>query len=69
MPPAYPDVHDMPPAREAPVLDDYAKQKLEDDLVSARDRQAGRKPAAKKPAAKKPGPRPAPQDTGAVRNP
>ena len=72
--PAYPDVHDMPPAREAPVLDDYAKQKLEDDLVSARDRQAGRnpaakKPAAKKPAAKKPAPRPAPQDTGAVRNP
>lgn len=71
---AYPDVHDMPPAREAPVLDDYAKQKLEDDLVSARDRQAGRnpaakKPAAKKPAAKKPAPRPAPQDTGAVRNP
>jgi hypothetical protein len=74
-PPAYPDVHDMPPARAAPVLDAYSKKKLEDELVSARERQPGRNPAAKKPAAKKPAAKkpaakkPAPQDTGAVRNP
>jgi hypothetical protein len=83
-PPLYPAVHDMPPTRPTPVLDDYSKKKLEDDLVSARDRQAGRnpaakkpatkkpatkKPAAKKPAAKKPLTPPAPPDTGATRNP
>ena len=69
-PPDYPAIHDMPRARAAPVLDEYSKKKLEDDLVSARDSQAGRKPAAKKPAAKKPAAKkPAPQDTGAVRNP
>jgi len=71
-PPAYPAVHDMPPTRPAPVLDEYSKKKLEDDLVSARDRQAGRNPAAKKAAAKKPLTPPAPlapPDTGATRNP
>jgi len=76
-PPIYPAVHDMPPTRPAPVLDEYSKKKLEDDLVSARDRQAGRNPAAKKAAAKKPAakkpltpPAPlAPPDTGATRNP
>jgi hypothetical protein len=73
-PPDYPAVHDMPPTRAAPVLDEYSKKKLEDDLVSARDRQAGRKPegskpVAKKPAAKKPAARPAKQDAGAARNP
>ena len=63
-PPDYPAVHDMPPTRATPVLDEYSKKKLEDDLVSARDRQNGRKPAAKKPVA-----RPAKQDAGATRNP
>ena len=62
----------MPPTRPTPVLDEYSKKKLEDDLVSARDRQAGRNPAAKKPAAKKPltppAP-PAPPDAGAARKP
>ena len=76
-PPAYPAVHDMPPTRGTPVLDEYSKKKLEDDLVSARDRQEGRKQegrkqASRKPAAKKPltppAP-PAPPDAGAARNP
>jgi hypothetical protein len=75
--PVYPAVHDMPPTRPAPVLDEYSKKKLEDDLVSARDRQAGRNPGAKKAATKKPAakkpltpPAPlAPPDTGATRNP
>ena len=81
-PPVYPAVHDMPPTRPTPVLDEYSKKKLEDDLVSARDRQEGRKQegrktAAKKPAAKKPSAKkpltppapPAPPDAGAARNP
>jgi hypothetical protein len=72
----------MPPTRPTPVLDEYSKKKLEDDLVSARDRQEGlkqegRKTAAKKPAAKKPSAKkpltppapPAPPDAGATRNP
>ncbi|MDQ2955031.1 MAG: hypothetical protein M3R18_08885 [Pseudomonadota bacterium] len=76
-PPVYPAVHDMPPTRPTPVLDEYSKKKLEDDLVSARDRQEGRKQeggkqAGRKPAAKKPltppAP-PAPPDAGAARNP
>ena len=81
-PPVYPAVHHMPPTRPTPVLDEYSKKKLEDDLVSARDRQEGRKqegrktaakkPAAKKPSAKKPPTPPAPPvppDAGATRNP
>ena len=34
---AYPAVHDIPPPRTATVLTDIEQQKLETDLVSARD--------------------------------
>jgi hypothetical protein len=36
---AYPAVHDIPPPRTATVLTDIEQQKLETDLVSARDQQ------------------------------
>ena len=36
---AYPAVHDVPPPRTAVVLTDIEQQKLETDLVSARDQQ------------------------------
>jgi hypothetical protein len=48
-PVAYPAVHDMPPARPASLLNEVEQQKLEDDLVAARDRQqaaAGTAPPA-----------------------
>jgi hypothetical protein len=35
----YPAVHDLPPQREGRVLTEIEQQKLEDDLVDARDRQ------------------------------
>jgi len=43
-PAAYPAVHDMPPPRGTAVLTDEEQKKLEDDLVAARNRAAG-KPA------------------------
>jgi hypothetical protein len=57
---AYPAVHDVPPPRTATMLTDIEQQKLETDLVSARDQQqtavgipvAERKKAAKDKAAK-----------------
>ena len=36
---AYPAVHDVPPPRTAVMLTDIEQQKLETDLVSARDQQ------------------------------
>ena len=36
---AYPAVHDVPPPRTATMLTDIEQQKLETDLVSARDQQ------------------------------
>jgi hypothetical protein len=41
-PPAYPAVHDMPPARPIPMLNDDQQEKLEKDLISAREHQTGR---------------------------
>ncbi|MBM3530925.1 MAG: hypothetical protein FJX62_22840, partial [Alphaproteobacteria bacterium] len=38
-PPAYPAVHDVPPQRQAATLNELELQKMEDDLVAARDRQ------------------------------
>ena len=38
-PPAYPAVHDVPPPRTSSVLTLVEQQKVEDDLVAARDRQ------------------------------
>lgn len=43
-PPVYPAVHDMPPPRDAPMLDEDEQKRLERDLISARNRQQGRKP-------------------------
>ncbi len=48
---AYPAVHDVPPPRTAAVLTDIEQQKLETDLVSARNQQqamAGVTPADRK---------------------
>jgi hypothetical protein len=54
-PAAYPAVHDIPPPRSAAVLTELEQQKLEDDLVAARQHQpVAAKPAAAKPAATKP---------------
>ena len=36
---AYPAVHDVPPPRTSTVLTDIEQQKLETDLISARDQQ------------------------------
>lgn len=52
---AYPAVHDIPPPRTATVLTDVEQQKLETDLVAARNQQlvaAGVPPAKKTPPAK-----------------
>ena len=52
---AYPAVHDVPPPRTAAVLTDVEQQKLETDLVSARNQQqaaAGVTPAIKAQAEK-----------------
>lgn len=38
-PPAYPAVHDIPAPRNSITLTNFEQQKLEDDLVSARDSQ------------------------------
>ena len=38
-PPAYPAVHDAPPARENAVLTDEEQRKLEADLAAARERE------------------------------
>jgi hypothetical protein len=38
-PTVYPAVHDIPPPRTSVVLTDMEQQKLESDLVAARDRQ------------------------------
>ncbi len=45
----YPAVHDMPPPRPLPPLDETAQKQMELDLMAARDRQEGRDSAAKKP--------------------
>jgi hypothetical protein len=39
-PPAYPAVHDMPPARPDAVLTDAEQKKAAQDLIAARDRQS-----------------------------
>jgi hypothetical protein len=49
-PPAFPAVHDMPPARPAPVMTEAEQKQAEAELVAARDRQINPAAAA---AAKK----------------
>jgi hypothetical protein len=53
---AFPAVHDMPAPRQSVVLSEFEQQKLEDDLVAARDRQqavAG-VPVSKEPRRRQP---------------
>ena len=59
---AYPPVHDMPPVRAAPMLDEAQQKKLEADLIATRNRQSKTAPkdtskpdkkSAEKPARKK----------------
>ena len=54
---SYPAVHDMPPPRAAAVLSEVEQQKMEDDLVAAREAQKAStedKPSQKKPARPRP---------------
>lgn len=56
-PMAYPAVHAMPPPRSSTVLTEVEQQKMEDDLVAARDAQRPAQAAAtaqKKPARQSP---------------
>ena len=48
-PPAYPAVHDMPPARSSTVLTAAEQKKLEDDLAAARARAATATGSARNP--------------------
>jgi hypothetical protein len=47
-PAVYPAVHDIPAGRSEPVLDPAEQAKIEADLKTARDRQAGATKAADK---------------------
>ena len=40
-PVAFPPVHDIPPPRNSVTLTNFEQQKLEDDLLAARDQQQG----------------------------
>jgi len=53
----YPAVHDMPPPRATPAMNEEQEQNLEKELSAVRDRQEAREAADKKPvkpATKKP---------------
>lgn len=39
--PAYPAVHDMPPQRAQPLLDEDEQKRLEQELIRARNRNTG----------------------------
>jgi hypothetical protein len=49
-PPAFPAVHDMPPARDTKPLTAEERKKLEAELAAARDKQEAETGTAKKPA-------------------
>jgi hypothetical protein len=52
---AYPPVNDLPPDRDQAVLDPAQRDKIEKELIAARDRQASTTPAASDaPATAKP---------------
>lgn len=56
-PPAFPAVHDVPPPREAAVLNEVEQRKLENELVAARDAQrgaSGSRPKTQKPPPARP---------------
>lgn len=48
---AYPPVNDLPPDRDQAVLDPAARDKIEKELIAARDRQAVVTPATSGPSA------------------
>jgi hypothetical protein len=50
--PAFPAVHDMPPARPVPVMTEDEQKQAEAELIAARDRQS--RPAPKTQVQKKP---------------
>lgn len=47
VPAAYPAVHDMPPQRAQPLLDEEQQKRLESDLLRVRNRQAPEQAKAK----------------------
>ncbi|HVY00631.1 MAG TPA: hypothetical protein VHA55_12670 [Pseudorhodoplanes sp.] len=47
---AYPAVHDMPPPRPVRMLDEEQQEKLQKDLIRARERQESHRPTPKKPS-------------------
>lgn len=60
---AFPAVHDMPPQRAQPLLDEEAQQRLEKDLIKARNRQApeqSRKPSKTSSKTQNTGQKPSP---------
>ena len=60
----YPAVHDMPPPRPVPALNEDQQSKLQEDLNKLRDRQEGLNAQAAKPAAKaKPAPKKKPSNS------
>jgi hypothetical protein len=66
VPPPFPAIHDMPPARTNTVLTEEERRKAEEDLVAARERQPGRTKTAipaKGTAAKATPPKGAPPKT------
>jgi hypothetical protein len=61
-PAAFPAVHDMPPQRAQPLLDEEQQKRLEGDLLRARNRQAPEQAKAKPKDQSKDQPKP--QNTG-----
>ena len=56
--PAYPAVHDMPPARKAAVLDEDEQRRLEADLIATRNRAAKNQKGPSRNATAEPGKKP-----------
>jgi len=52
-PAAYPAVHDIPPPRNSVTLTSIEQQKMEDDLMAARDRQQASVGVAPQPKTKR----------------
>jgi hypothetical protein len=63
-PPPYPAVHDMPPPRSNAVLTEIERQKMETDLVAARERQQAAAGSGSAASKKPPPPRVVPVSSG-----
>lgn len=55
-PAAFPAVHDVPPPRPQPMLDEEEQKRLEKDLISVRNRQSKQKAPAAQNTGQKPNP-------------